>query len=364
MPNDLTMQTLLTATAWASGALLVGWTSGLVLSRLEARTGNRLLGMLRLRCYRPWVLLLVVWALHTAVPATGHTSSAIRHALLLALIAAAAWLLVRLLYVVEDIAFQWLRIDVTDNRRNRRARTQIGVLRRLTAAVVTVLAVGAMLMTFAPLRTLGTSLLASAGVAGAITGLAAQTTLRNVVAGLELALTDRLRIDDVVVVEGEWGRVEELTLTHVTLRLWDERRLMIPTTYFITTPFQNWTRNESRLLGSVILHLDHRTRVPELRREARRIVEHSPLWDGRDWMVQVVDSTPWSMVVRVLASAADAPSSWDLRCDIREQLIAYLRDEHPEALLRTLVAAGPIRWDPGGRDERPVRRATQDGGVA
>ena len=365
MPDDLITRTVLTAIAWVAGALLVGWASGIVVRRLEARTGNRLLGLLRRRCHRPWTVLLVVVALHTAMPEEGPVLAAIRHALLLAVISSAAWLFVRLVYVVEDVALQWLRIDVTDNRRIRRIRTQIGVLRRLTAAVVTVLAVASMLMTFAPLRTLGTSLLASAGVAGALTGLAAQTTLRNVFAGLELAMSDRLRIDDVVVVEGEWGRVEEFALTHVTLRLWDERRLMLPTTYFITTPFQNWTRNESRLLGAVVLHLDYRTPVAELRKEVRRVVERSPLWDGRDWVLQVVDSTPWSMVVRVLASAADAPSSWDLRCDVREHLIAYLRDQHPDALLpRTPTLTGPVLWRPdSGSDQAigPAGRAGPDG---
>jgi small-conductance mechanosensitive channel len=185
-------------------------------------------------------------------------------------------------------------------------------------------------------------------VAGAIVGLASQTTLRNVIAGIELAMSDRLRIDDVVVVEGEWGWVEELTLTHVVVRLWDERRLMLPAAYFITTPFQNWTRNESRVLGAVVLHLDYRAPVPELRAEARRIIEQSPLWDRRDWVLQVIDSTPWSMVVRALASADDAPSAWDLRCEIRERLIAFLRDEHPEALpCAPAVADGP-RSDPAG----------------
>jgi mechanosensitive ion channel-like protein len=214
------------------------------------------------------------------MPVDTPVTAAIRHALLLVLIAAAAWLLVRLVYVVEDVAFQSLRIDVIDNRRARRVRTQIGVLRR----------------------------------------------------------------------EGEWGRVEELTLTHVTLRLWDERRLMLPTSYFITTPFQNWTRNESRLLGAVDLHLDYRAPISKLRREARRVIERSPLWDRRDWVLEVVDSTPWSMVVRVLASAADAPSSWDLGCDVREQLITFLRDEHAGALPGPM-ATGPARWEPGRGDQ-------------
>ena len=170
-----------------------------------------------------------------------------------------------------------------------------------------------------------------------------------------------------MVVEGEWGRVEELTLTHVVVRLWDERRLMLPTAYFITAPFQNWMRNESRALGAVILHLDYRAPVQELRSDARRIVGQSPLWDRRDWVLQVVDSTPWSMVVRVLASTADAASSWDLRCEVREQLIAFLRDKHPQALPRALAVASPPSSDPAGviRGQQPRRlpgRAEQQDG--
>ncbi|NMH99290.1 mechanosensitive ion channel family protein [Pseudonocardia acidicola] len=325
---------------WATGAAVIGWLSGVLVNWLGHHGDHRLLVLLHQRCHYPWVTLLLVWAVYTAMPEVNDVTAAIRHVLLLVLIGAAAWLVVRLLYVVEDLAFTSLRIDVANNRRNRRVRTQVAVLRRLTSAAVTVIALSTMLMTFEPLRAFGASLLASAGVAGAVAGLAAQTTLRNVLAGLQLALTDQLRLDDVIVVEGEWGRVEELTLTRVVVRLWDERRLVLPTTYFVTNPFQNWTRNESRVLGAVLLHLDYRAPVRELRAEARRIVENSPLWDRRDWVLQVVDSTPWSMVIRVLASAADGPSSWDLRCEIREQLIAFLRTEYPQALPRS--GAAPV----------------------
>ncbi|MDT7680620.1 MAG: hypothetical protein QOG57_930 [Pseudonocardiales bacterium] len=332
MPNESALWLAGWIAAWVGSALLLGWLSGVVLRWSGRRREHRSLQRLYRCCHRPWELWLLCWALYNALSPAGAIGGTVHHVLLLALIATTAWLVVRVLYIVEDAAFHRLRVDVVDNRRVRRARTQIGILRRLTSALITLLSLGAMLMTFDGLRALGASLLASAGVAGAVAGLAAQTILRNVLAGAQLALTDQLRIDDVVVVEQEWGRVEELTLTHVVLRLWDERRLMLPTTYFITTPFQNWTRDESRVVGAVPLHLNYTAPVPELRAAAQRIVEASPLWDRREWVFQVVDSTPWSMVVRVLASAADGPSSWDLRCEIRERLIAFLVAEHPDAL--------------------------------
>jgi small-conductance mechanosensitive channel len=181
-------------------------------------------------------------------------------------------------------------------------------------------------------------LLASAGLAGIIAGLAAQTTLGNVFAGLQLAFTDAVRIDDVVVVEGEWGWIEEITLTYVVLHIWDERRMVLPTSYFTATPFQNWTRTQSRVLGSVVLHLDYETPLEPLREQARKVIEASPLWDQKDWVLQVIDTTETAMVVRVLASAHDGPTSWDLQCDVREALVTWLRENHPESLPRHRLA--------------------------
>jgi small-conductance mechanosensitive channel len=158
---------------------------------------------------------------------------------------------------------------------------------------------------------------------------------------MRLAFSDEIRIDDVVVVEGEWGRVEELTLTYVVVHLWDERRLVLPTTYFTQKPFQNWTRHEARVLGSVLLHVDYGLPVGPVRAELRRILEGSTLWDGRDWVLQVVDTTPTTMVLRALMSAVDGPTSWDLRCEVREELLAYLAREHPDRLPRVRAELDP-----------------------
>ena len=255
----------------------------------------------------------------------------------IAVIWSACWLLVRLLVVGEQIVLGRLRTDVEDNRRVRRARTQVTLLRRFVVVLVVVLGIAVGLTTFPPLHAFGASVFASAGVAGIVAGLAAQTTLANMFAGLQLAFTDAVRIDDVVVVQEQWGWIEELTLTYVVVHIWDERRLVLPTSYFTTTPFENWTRTQARLLGSVILHLDYATPLGPLREYAHSVIAASPLWDGKDWVLQVVDTTDTTMVIRVLASAADAPSAWDLRCDIREALLVWLQQHHPQSLPVTRV---------------------------
>ena len=327
------------ATRWLGGAvlagLLAGWLSGHALRLLGRLRSRAFVDQLHRSCARPWTACLIVLFLQSALPRAGLSGSPLdvaRDLLRVVGISVLAWLVVKAVFVVEDAVFHKVRVDVADNRRARRLRTQLALLRRATAVVVVLVALAAVLMTFEGMRTVGTSLLASAGVLGIVAGVAAQSTLGNVFAGVQLAFTDAVRLDDAVVVEGEWGWVEELTLTYVVIHLWDERRLVLPTSWFTTHPFQNWTRTQSRVLGEVSLHVDHGTPVEELRREAQRLVEASPLWDRQAWVLQVVDTTPTTMVVRVLASAADAPTAFDLRCELREKLIAYLQAEHAGSL--------------------------------
>ncbi|GAA2760687.1 mechanosensitive ion channel [Actinopolymorpha rutila] len=335
MPDP--MHTLLVLGCTAAGAFVVTLLTGRITARLARSESQPFWGRLRRRCHRPWTVTLLSVAMLAAEPSAGlhgELANGVRHLMVVTTIAAVSWLATAVLFLAEDAALRHIKVDVTDNRRARKVQTQLTALRRLTAVVVTMVAASAIFMTFDALRTYGASILASAGVAGVIAGLAAQTTLANVFAGLQLVFTDELRIDDVVVVEEEWGRVEELTLTYVVVNLWDERRLVLPATYFTTTPFQNWTRSESRVIGAVVLYLDHSTPIAELRAEAQRIIEKNPLWDRRDWTLQVVDTTEHSIVVRVLASAADSASAWDLRCDVREHLLGWLRDNHPNSLPR------------------------------
>jgi small-conductance mechanosensitive channel len=329
-----------------AAAAALGWISGVLMRRLGRR--HPFLVTAHARCHRPWAATLVVLAALSALPASElgpDLAGRLRHVLTIALVIVLTWLAVRVTHVAEDAVFRRLRTDIADNRHRRKVRTQITVVRRIVVALLVVLAVAAVLMTFTRLRAFGASLLASAGVAGIVGGLAAQTTLSNVFAGLQLAFTDALRFDDVVVVENEWGRVEELTLTYVVVHLWDERRLVLPTTYFTTQPFQNWTRTGSRVLGTALLHLDYSAPVGELRAEAERIITASAHWDRRDWALQVVDTTPTTMVVRILASAVDADHAWDLRCEIREKLLAHVAEHHPSALPRTRFAGHQIDLD-------------------
>ncbi|MCW2879962.1 MAG: Small-conductance mechanosensitive channel-like protein [Sphaerisporangium sp.] len=264
---------------------------------------------------------------------------AVEQTITVLLIACVAWLVIQAAYAVTDVVLARLgMVEGDGNRKARRIRTQITLVRRVAAAIMIVVAAGAMLFSFPAVRALGAGLLASAGILGVVAGVAAQSTLSNIIAGLQLVFSDAIRLDDVVVVDGEWGRIEELTLTYVVLRLWDERRLILPVSHFTTTPFENWTRHGSRVIGHVMLRVDWSVPIEEIRAELYRRLRVHPLWDQKDWILQVTDVQPNGLVeLRALMSAADAPSVWDLKCDIREHLVTYIRENHPQALPRFRV---------------------------
>ena len=254
------------------------------------------------------------------------------HLLLLAMIGAFAWLAVAVLLIVEAVVLNRHSVDVADNRRARRLRTQMILARRIAVALVVVLAVGTAMLTFPAIQALGAGLLASAGVISIVAGLAAQTSLVNVFAGMQLAFTDAIRVDDVVVVQKEWGRIEEITLTYVVVHLWDDRRLILPSTYFTTTPFENWTRRQSEVMGTVEFDLDWRAPVEDMRTELRRVLAGTGLWDERVGVLQITDATGGFVRVRILVSAADSAALFDLRCLVRETMVTFLQQSHPQAL--------------------------------
>ncbi|MGH7994145.1 MAG: mechanosensitive ion channel family protein, partial [Limisphaerales bacterium] len=236
-------------------------------------------------------------------------------------------------------------IHVADNLQARKIYTQVHVISKTLYVIIGLFTVASVLMLFEEVRRFGTSLLASAGVVGIIIGFAAQKTISNLFAGFQIAMTQPIRLDDVVIVEGEWGRVEEISLTYVIIHIWDDRRLVVPLSYFIEKPFQNWTRQTADLLGSVFVWVDYSLPLDEARQALKEIIENHPLWDKRFWNLQVTDTTERTMQIRVLATASDSSKSWDLRCDIREKFIVYIQKNHPQSLprLRTDLNHGPDR---------------------
>ena len=248
------------------------------------------------------------------------------------LIVSLAFLVIRGVRAVQTALLREHRLDVPDNYVARRIYTQVSVIRKIIISVVIILGIGSILMMFDPVRQLGTSILASAGIAGIILGFAAQKTLGNLLAGIQIALSQPILIDDVVIVEGEFGRIEDITLTFVSVRTWDLRRLIVPITYFIEKPFQNWSRKSDAILGTIFLYLDYQVPFGELREELKSLVEKNENWDGEVCKLQVTETKPSTVEVRALVSSRDAGKSFDLRCEVREGLIEFLRSRYPESL--------------------------------
>ena len=265
----------------------------------------------------------------------------IQNAVSLLLIGTIAFLVIQFIDVMARLILQRHRIDVADNRLARSVYTQVMVLKKIAASVVAVFAIASMLMVFQSVRQFGTAIIASAGVAGIIIGFAAQKSIATLLAGFQIALTQPIRIDDVVIVENEWGRIEEITLTYVVVRIWDLRRLVLPITYFIEKPFQNWTRTSADILGTVFLHVDYDVPLEALRQELNRILKASPLWDGKVNVLQVTDAKDRTLELRALASAGDAGAAWDLRCEVREKLITYIQKHYPNSLPRWRIETDP-----------------------
>lgn len=332
---------------WGVGILGAAALLGLLVHAVLVRGARRLLrstaeiphlseALLR-RLPGPFRLLLPTLFVYGALPMARSSfptevKTLLDGGLFVVFVAAVAWLVVAILYAGEEAVSAYYTTDVPNNLRARKIVTQVRILRRIATAIVVVLAVAVALLQYDPLREIGTGILASAGIVGIVIGVAAQSTLSDLIAGIQIALTQPIRVDDVVIVEGEFGWVEEITLTYVVVRVWDRRRIVLPITHFVEEPFQNWTRTSSDLIGSVFLRVDYRTPVEAVREELRRVVEASDYWDGDACALQVTDAGDRSIELRAIASAANAPQLWELRCEIREALVGYLRDQHPDAL--------------------------------
>lgn len=308
----------------------------------------------------PVRLAMVVAAVAIAAgvsPLTDEATVYIRRALIIAFIVCLAWAARTALQIWITIHLRRFSLDSEDNLLARKHVTQFRILGRVANTLIVVIAVAATLMTFPGVRQYGVSLLASAGAAGIVVGLALQPLLKNIFAGIQLAITQPIRIDDAVIVEGEWGNIEEITSTYVVVRIWDRRRLIVPLNYFIEQPFQNWTREGASLLGAVTIYLDYTVPVDWVRARVRAIAEESDLWDGDAVAVQVTDFKERVMEVRALVSASNSGKAFELRCEVREKLVAALLEHYPHALPRTrtdLTAAEavPVRPVNADRSER------------
>lgn len=337
----------LEAYLWSLGFILVAAAVGLfmhwllfhALQRL-ARRRESVVGQAVPRHLRaPLRLLVPTLAVRISLPAHSlnlkpEVVDYLGTALSTLIIVSAAWLLIRLSRVMEAWILSRYDMTASDNLTARKVATQLDILRKIMVFIIVVFALSAVLMNFDNFRQIGTGLLASAGLAGLILGFAAQRTIANLLAGFQIALTQPIRIDDVVIVENEWGRIEEITLTYVVVAIWDKRRLVLPISYFLEKPFQNWTRTSSDLLGSVFLYVDYTLPIDEVRQHLGELLERSELWDGKVWRLHTTDTSERTVELRALMSATSASEAFELRCEIREKLIDYIQKHYPESLPR------------------------------
>ncbi|MEV7728659.1 mechanosensitive ion channel domain-containing protein [Streptomyces sp. NPDC087917] len=338
------------------GSVLLTFTASrladLLLRRMDARHPETPLWNLLRRCRLALRIVLFAALLRGAYrqidwrPLEEH-EAAVGRVLSLTLIGAGAWLIVHIASAAVESSYARYATGTRDPARVRRVRTQVTLIMRVVTAVVAVVAVAAMLLTFPAFRTLGTSVLASAGIIGIVAGVAAQSTLGNLFAGFQIAFGDMVRIGDTVVVDGEWGVVEEVTLTFLAVRTWDERRLTMPVSYFTARPFENWSRGGIQMTGTVFVHCSHSAPVELMRKQLHEVLLGCPTWDGRAWDLAVTDTTPSTITVRAIVTAKDPDDLWTTRCAVREALVGWLAEEHPYGLPRINTAPAAVPVDAG-----------------
>jgi small-conductance mechanosensitive channel len=346
-----------TIAAAVVAGLILHWFIFRVLFRYAARADTWLEHVLVQRWRHParyliplLMLILISPTLHFQVG----LQVVVRNLFVVTLTITLAWMLINTVFVMRDLILRPYDLQVKDNLKARVMHTQVNLAVKIFLVIIIITAIVSILMTFEKVRQLGLSIMASAGVLGMIIGFAAQRSIATIFAGFQVAITQPIRIDDVVIVEGEWGWIENITLTYVVVRIWDLRRLVVPTNYFLEKPFQNWTRRSADLLGTVFLYVDYSVPVEEIRRELYRLLAASSLWDGKVWNVQVTNCAERAVELRCLMSAADAPSAWDLRCEIREKLIDYIRKYHPgsfpklRARIEEETQGGPVSYHEHG----------------
>lgn len=330
---------------WYSLSILAGGLLGIIAHFLLYRIGSRVAdktdtvldNAMLTHFRRPLRLFLPLVFVHFALPLYQNSipqtlAKYIDTLAGIALTISIAWILVKSAYVLEEYLLSQYRIDVKDNLKARKIHTQMQLMKKLLTVFVGILTLAVILMNFERFRELGTGILASAGLASIIIGFSAQKTLANLLAGIQIGITQPMRIDDVVIVEGEWGWIEEITLTYVVVRIWDLRRMILPINYFLEHPFQNWTRESANILGTVFLYVDYTVPIDEIRQELHRILQNSDHWDGEVWRLHTTNATEKTVELRALMSARDSPTAWELRCEVREQLISFVQENYPDGL--------------------------------
>ncbi len=324
------------------------------LTRVVARTRGKGDDIMLRHASRPmqWIVLVIAAGLaQRAAPLSDWATDLWRQAIAFIFPALLGWLAFELVSAFRETVEANADISMEDNLQARRRRTRVGILTRIATVLVLFLTICMMLLSIPGVRSVGVTLMASAGLAGLAVGAAAQPALKNLIAGVQMAFTEPIRIDDVVIMDNEWGRIEEIRLTYVVVKLWDERRLVVPVSKFLEGSFQNWTRSSSQLLGSAFLYVDPTADVDRIRSKVEEVVKADPLWDGRFFNLQVTDIKPDVMELRVLMTARDASRAFDLRCNVREKLMGFIAREMPLALPRRRVE--PAGWpaELAGADE-------------
>ncbi len=315
-----------------AGAVALGLS---VFARLAERSAYKLDDILIKHLRQPLQFLLpvlLVYPLLGVAELPFHQEETITGILKVLTVMLIAWLAIRSVWVGEEGLLRHFDTSGPDNLAARRVHTQIKLMRQVVLFVIVILTIAVTLMMFEPLRVIGVSMLASAGIAGLIIGLSAQKVLGNLLAGIQIAITQPIRLDDVVIVENEWGWIEEITLTYVLVKIWDLRRLVVPISYFIEKPFQNWTRTSADILGTVFIYADYTIPIGKLREELTRILQSTDLWDGKVNGLQVTNAKENMLELRALMSAVDSPKAWDLRCLVRERLITFVQERYPQCL--------------------------------
>lgn len=373
MPDSTDWPDWLTFVLAAVGAILVAIAAALTFTLIVRAVGRRrawaVLLRRRLRLPLGALMLVILLWVATAVTLPAEAPGGIRgHVFAVLLVLAVGWFVGSLLVYFVDLGLAHYATDGSDGWQARRARTQFQILRRLTVVVTAVIAIGAALLTLPGVQAVGATVLASAGVLSVVAGLAAQSTLSNVFAGMQLAFSGAVRLEDIVVVKGAWGYIEEITLTYVVVRIWDERRLVLPSTYFTQQPYENWTRRSTAVLGTVFFDLDWGVDVRRMRAELDRILTESELWDGEASSLRVTDTVGGFVQVRALISAADAFAMFDLGRHVREEMLLWLQQQNPGGVPRTRIQAierdgesfPSAQQQPGAADAAPHSNALQD----